>query len=304
VTPDGFTNSEMFMDVGDGHQLYVQDWGNEKAKTPIIFLHGGPGSQSKDKHKQTFDASKQRVIFFDQRGCGRSLPYGSLKHNTTTDLVEDIKKIIRHLKLGKVVLTGGSWGCALALFYAIAHPEHIEALVLDGIWTSSRDENQWIDKGRFRDFLPDVWERYVQTVPASHSDDPSRYHFKRILGSDEQATRESAYAYGNMEGAALSLDDRFTTGDPADFDPAGVRIEIHYLSNNCFMPDRYIFNNAHKLTMPIWLVQGRYDMVCPPITAYELHKKLPNSNLIWTTSGHKAERESWNVIKTILMQWS
>lgn len=304
MTPDEYTISEFFLDVDDGHQLYIQDWGNKKAKLPIIFLHGGPGGHCKDRHKGVFDPTRQRVIFFDQRGAGKSLPYGSLENNTTKHIVEDIEKIANHLNIKQFILTGGSWGSALALFYGLTHPQRVKAMVLSGIWTGSKQENDWIDKGLFKTFMPDAWEKYVRSVPKSYQPDPSSYHFPRILGDNQRAVKESGYAYENLEGAVIALDDRFTPDSFDDYDPAGIRIEVSYLVNTCFMPDRYILNNSHKLKMPIWLVQGRYDMVCPPKTAYELSQKIPQAELIFTISGHHQERESWNVIRSLLLQLS
>jgi len=302
MTPDKYTINEFFLDVGDGHQLYVHDWGNKKAKTPIIFLHGGPGGQCKDKHKASFNPKQQRVIFYDQRGCGKSLPYGSLEHNTSAELVEDIEKIAKHLKIKSFILTGGSWGSSLALFYGIKYPTRVAGMVLNGIWTCRKEENAWVDQGRFKTFFPEVWEAYQASAPTAHKENPSKYHFARILGEDETAARASAYAYENLEGGVLSLDDRYTPDDFAEFDHYGARLEIHYLTNNAFVPEGYVQKNAHKLTMPIWLVQGRYDMVCPPKTAYELSKLLPHGELIWAIGGHMFEHEGWNIIKLLLMQ--
>lgn len=302
MTPDKFTISETFLDVGDGHQLYVQDWGNPKAKTPIIYLHGGPGSHCKDKYKAVFEPSAQRVIFFDQRGCGNSTPYGSLKLNTTDKLVGDIVKIIKHYNLPACVITGGSWGSTLALCFAIAHPKKVKALVINGILTGRQQELSWLDKGLFKTFMPDVWQAYCQTVPKAHQNDPSQYHFKRILSNDAKASKASAYAYNNLEGAVLSLDDRYLPGAEAEFDPSNTKIEVHYLANKFFIPENHVFGNVAKLTMPVWMIHGRYDMVCPPITAYELDQKLSNSHLIWTISGHILEHEAWNLNKTILGQ--
>lgn len=302
MTPDEHTIQEFFLDVGDGHQLYVYDWGNKKAKTPIIYLHGGPGGSCSDKAKNKFNPAIQRIIFFDQRGSGKSLPYGSLEHNTTPDLVEDIEKIARHLKLQKFVLTGGSWGASLALFYGIRYPQRVAAMVIDGIWTCRKIENDWLDKGGFRKFLPDVWQKYVDTVPRKYADDPSKYHFKRILGNDSGAARESGYAYESLESGIVGLDDRFVPENPTEFDPAGIRIEVSYITNGAFMPDGYIMKHAPKLTMPVWLIQGRYDMVCPPQTAHELVQKLPQGQLVWAISGHKAEHEIWSIAKVLLLQ--
>lgn len=302
MNPDEFTIQETFVEVGDGHALYVQEWGNKRARVPIVFLHGGPGGSVNDGYKSTFDPTLQRVIFFDQRGCGKSLPYGSLDHNTTQHLVEDIEKIAKHLKLDKFILTGGSWGSCLALAYGLKYPKRVQAMVLRGIFTGSLAEINWLDQGRWSVFFPDVWDRYLDQTPRSHQGNPSRYHFKRVLDDDPAAAKVSAYAYENVEGALIKLDDRFTPDKYDEYDPAGIKIEISYMQNGCFMPDRHILNNAHRLTMPIWLIQGRYDMVCPPVTAYELHHKLPHSRLVWTTAGHGNDRPNYDVNRTILLQ--
>lgn len=303
MTPDQHTNLETFLNVGDGHELYIQDWGNPKGAIPIIFLHGGPGTGCNDRHRASFDPHKNRVIFFDQRGSGRSLPYGSLEHNTTPDLVNDISKIADHFGLKTFVLWGGSWGATLALAYGVAHPTRAHALVLNGVLTGSQSEIDWVDKGGFRPFCPEAWERYLQATPKAHHADPTAYHYSRILGDDPEAARQSAYAYETLEGSAMSMDDRYTPQDPAEFDPVNARLEALYLKNRCFMPDRHIFDNAHRLTMPVWLVQGRYDLVCPPAAAYELHQKLPNSHFIPVIGNHRAEREAHSVLRTLAMQF-
>lgn len=302
MNSDEYTVQEHFLDVGDGHQLYVQDWGSKTAKRPIIFLHGGPGSSVQDKHKQLFDPQYQRVIFFDQRGCGKSLPLGSFENNTTDKLVDDIEKLAKHLRLDKFILTGGSWGSCLALAYGLKYPHRVHAMVLRGLFTASHDEINWVDKGRFKNFFPEVWDLYLAETPKSHHHDPSSYHFARVLGHDAEAAKKSAYAYQNVEAAIIQLDDRYTPENFDEYDPSGMKIEIHYLANKCFLPDGHILANAHKLTMPIYLFQGRYDMVCPPATAYKLHQKLPNSWLTWTVSGHKDERESWTAVRNTLLQ--
>lgn len=301
MTPDQHTIQETFIEVGDGHTLYVQEWGNPKG-TPVIFLHGGPGNGCHDRNKMQFSAAWHRVIFMDQRGCGRSLPTNSIEHNTTSDLVEDIEKVARHFGLQRFVLYGGSWGSCLALAYGLAHPKRVQAMVVTGIFTASRAEMEYFDRGGFADFFPDVWESLLTDVPKDQQQHPLTYHFRQIHGKDSQAAARSAHAAASMERALLQLDDRFTPEPFSEFDSATVRIESHYLSQGCFLPDRHIFEKAHTLTMPIWIVQGRYDMVCPGKTAYELHKRLPNSELIWTTSGHRNERESWSVCRALLLQ--
>lgn len=301
MNPDQYTNKEFYLDVGNGHQLYVQDWGNPNG-LPVIYLHGGPGGQSKDRHKGSFDPEKHHVIFFDQRGCGKSLPYGSLEHNTTQDLVEDINKIADAVQFKQFVLVGGSWGSALALAYAVTHPERVQALVLSAIYTATKWENEWVHKGLYRTHYPEVWERYLSRTPKSHHADPSAYHFKNILGKDEQLITSSALAVQEMEHGIMLLDDPAPPIDPETFDPTSARIYTHYLTNNCFLPDEHISKNSNKLTMPVWMVHGRFDMCCPPIVAYELNKKLPNSHLIWAISNHRSEHENASIMRTILLQ--
>ncbi|HSW99697.1 MAG TPA: prolyl aminopeptidase [Patescibacteria group bacterium] len=305
MTPDKDTIQELFLPVGNDHRLYVQEWGNPKANTsPIIFLHGGPGAGCNDKQKGLFNPANQHVIFFDQRGSGHSQPYGRLEHNTTDDLVSDITKIANHFAFDMFTITGGSWGSCLALTYAIRHPKRVHAMALRGIFTGAQEEQDYIDQGGFRTFFPEVWERFVEATPKEHRKNPAAYHHAQMQGENVAAARRSACAYSNLEGALMKLDDRFRPTEPEDphFDPVCATIESHYLSAGCFLPDdRYILKNAHKLTMPIWLVQGRYDMVCPPKTAYALHKLLPNSHLLFAIGGHSGgEHEIENILRTIL----
>jgi len=299
MNEDQYVISEKMLDVGDGHTLYIQEWGNPDAPNPVIFLHGGPGSQVKDKHKGAFDPKTQRVIFFDQRGCGKSTPYGSLDNNTTDKLIADITKIADIFSAKTFVLHGSSWGSTLALAYALAHPERVSALVIGGVFTGSKAEADWIDKGQFKTFFPDVWQAYIDRTPAEHHANPSKYHFDKVVNGTPKEQKLSGYAYDCLEGGVIQLNDRFEAEAFEEYDPAGIRLEMHYLSNGCFLPDRYIFNNADKLTKPVHIVQGRYDMVCPPHTAYELHAKLPNSKLYWTLSGHKHEHEGENIFRSI-----
>jgi len=287
------------LDVGDGHTLFIQEWGNSEASVPIIFLHGGPGSQVKDKHKRPFNPKTHRVIFFDQRGCGKSTPYGSLEHNTTSELIADISKIADTFNAKTFILNGSSWGSTLALAYALAHPERVHALVIGGIFTGSKAEADWIDKGQFKTFFPDVWQAYLDKTPPEHQSNPSKYHFDKAIHGTPKEQKLSGYAYDCLESGVIQLDDRQEPESFEEYDPAGIRIEMQYLTNGCFLSDRNILDNAHKLTMPVHIVQGRYDMVCPPHTAYELHNKLSNSQLYWTLGGHKHEHEAENIFRSI-----
>jgi proline iminopeptidase len=297
---DSYTNQELMLDVGDGHRLYIQDWGNKDATVPTIFLHGGPGSQVKEKHKAVFDPKTQRVIFFDQRGSGQSLPSGSLKNNTTQNLITDITVIADKLSITKFNLHGSSWGSTLALAYAIENPGRVHALAIGGVFTGSKSETDWIDQGHFKTFYPDVWDAYIQRTPEEYRDNPSAYHFNKVINGTTDERKRSGYAYECLEGGVIQLDDRFTPSNFETYDPSGIHIGMYYLNNGCFMPDRYILENTDKLTMPIHIVQGRYDMVCPPTTAYELHNKLSDSKMYWTLSGHHVEHEGQNIFKSII----
>ncbi len=300
MTPDEYTISEHFLDVGNGHQVYVHDWGNKKAKSTIMLVKGGPGSSSKDKDKQTFDPTKQHVIFFDQRGSGRSLPLGSLENNTTSHLVNDMVKIAKYCSVDKLVLHGGSWGSTLSLCFAIEHPHMVEAMVLHGIFTATKKELDWLLDGDWRAFYPDVWARYLSQTPQPHQSNPSKFHMEQALDSARVNSKLSAFTFDLMEGSIGQLDDRATPEDFEAYDPTGIRTEIYYMANDCFIPDEHIIKNAHRLTMPIFMIQGRYDMVCPPTTAYHLHEALPDSQLIWTMNGHRPERESNAVMRALL----
>jgi proline iminopeptidase len=301
MTPDAHTISEQMLPVGSGHTLYVHDWGSKKAKTTFVFLHGGPGSGCSDSHKKLFNRKKNRVIFFDQRGAGKSLPAGSHKDNTTQALIQDIEHIAQHFKLTTFVLVGGSWGSTLALAYSLEFPQRITALVLRGLFTGSQTEIDFLDKGGFKAFFPDAWEKFVTSVPPEFSHDPGAYHGQNVLGKNKALSKRSAYAYAELEGSIMRIDDRYAADDFETFDPSGTSIEVLYVRNRCFMPDNFILSNAHKLTMPVWLVQGRFDAVCPPITAYELSKRIPNNTLIWTMAGHSGhERANFEVTSTII----
>lgn len=303
MTPDEFTNQELMLDVTDDHQIYVHDWGSKDAKTPILFLHGGPGSGCKERDKRKFDPTIQRVIFHDQRGSGKSMPYASLQNNTTDDLVGDIEKIAERLNLTKFVLVGGSWGSTLSLAYGIAHPERVEAMIIDGVFTGTNSEIDWLDRGGWRHFFPEVWDQYINNVPTEHRQNPTDYHYEQAFNSsDPEAVKKSAYDYLSVELALLKLDDKFAPEPYDTFDPTNALIEMHYMSNKCFMPDRYIVDNAAKLTMPVHMIQGRYDMVCPPASAYMLNEVLPNGHLVWTINGHLRQHEATNIQRLLLKQ--
>lgn len=303
MNPDQYTLQELMLDVGDGHQLYVQDWGNKTAKTAIIFLHGGPGGGCSDGQKQQFDPLQHRVIFFDQRGGGKSLPMGSIEHNTTADIIEDINKIAAKFELESFVLAGRSWGSCLALCYAIAHPSKVEAIVLGGVYLGSSAQVDFDDRSdRYQSFYPEAWETLLAETPEHERHAPIPYHFKQTLSDDTVAAKRSAYIYSNFIVQMIGLDDRVRIQDFETFEPSGFKIQAYYKLNQLFIEDNYIMDHAPQLTMPIWIIQGRYDMLCTPEFAYNLHKALPNSKLLWATAGHTgSDRAVFDIAKTVFL---
>lgn len=295
MTPDDFTNQALMLPVGHGHELYVQDWGKQDAKTPIIFLHGGPGGGCNDGHKGYFDPARHRVIFFDQRGSGQSTPYGSLEHNTTDDLVADIDTIINHFKLDKVVLCGRSWGSSLALAYAIHAPEKVQTMVIGGIFLADNAAEDKVASSYdvSQIFFPDAVDK-VQV-----NDINKLWHAAAQNNGD--SAKRAAFTLAQV--VKSRLDDRPRYTDYDGFDPVPLITEAHYKVNDWFLPAGYIMGSADNLTLPVWIVQGRYDMLTVPKFAYDLHQKLPNSHLVWTLAGHSGnDRENWLATKTILEQ--
>jgi len=302
MNEDQYTNQTFMLPVGNGHEVWVHDWGKKDAKTVFFFQHGGPGGGCKDKHKMPFDPTTQRVIFHDQRGAGQSLPVGELHHNTTQELAEDITKIADHLGIETFAVVGNSWGSTLSLYYAVTNPTRVHAVVVSGIWFGSEAEDAYLNGGGWRTHFPDLWGWYVSTVPKENQNDPSAYHFARAFGDKPEEAAASARIFGDMEAGLVSLNDRHLPTPAVDYDPSGSLIEMHYMANHCFMPDRFILDNAAKLTMPVFIVQGRYDFVCPPSNAYQLHRVVPHSTLTWITSGHTAEHETITTLSLIYRQ--
>ena len=279
ITKDKFTITEHHFSTEDGlHKIYVQEWGNPEGE-PVLFVHGGPGYYCTDRNKAVFDPEKHRVILVDQRGAGHSTPYGSLKENNTQKLVDDFELIRAKLKIDKWHLHGTSWGSTLSLVYAVHHPTAISSIITGGVFLGSAEEADWLNKGYFRRFYPEIDESYVK-------DSYTPYELTRL------------------HTATIKLDDRYSLPETEDFDEVPAKIELHYINdNNCFLELDFILNNAHKLNIPVDIIQGRYDMMTPPKSAYELHQKLPNSNLHWTIAGHSAsDRPNYDITRALLSQ--
>lgn len=299
MTDDDFTNQDFMLSVGDGHRLHVVDWGNPDAETPFVFLHGGPGGMVKDRHKIYFNPLKDRVIFFDQRGCGKSTPYGSLKNNTTEHLAADIIKIADHLKIEKFNFYGYSWGSTLALYTAINYPARVQNLVIGGVYSGSNDSPNMLNY--LKTFFPEKYEQIITlTLPEHHKNLIAYYQDKALNGTPSEQ-KHACHTLGTIEFTIMNYDSDYAVPEPyEDFDPAPARIEAYYLQNHCFLPKDYLLNHASEITTPVYIIQGRSDLVCPPEYAYKLSQKLPHCHLYWANSNHYSTRELTSLIRTVI----
>lgn len=268
--------------MGGGHKIYWEDWGNPKAKVPIFYLHGGPGAGIKEKDKLLFDNLRQRVIFFDQRGAGRSRPYAGLANNTTQDLINDIDKLRKHLNIGVISLAGGSWGSFLALAYAIANPEVVQKMVLWGVLLGRKEDVDYVEQGKgLQNHFIDVWKRYIEVVPEIERSNTISYYLKQFEHRDKAVRTRYLKEWVILHSSLLKLDDqadlkRIEVMEDGDEQELGLaKLEATYFGNNFFVEDNFVLDNAPKIKqIPTVLVQGRYDFLCPPNAAFELQEKM------------------------------
>lgn len=279
--------------VSDVHTLYIEQCGNPKGR-PILFLHGGPGGGISPDHRRFFDPEHYRVILFDQRGAGKSTPAADLTDNTTWHLIEDIEKIRRHLGIENWIVFGGSWGSTLALAYAETHPQVVKALILRGIFLCRPSEIKWFYQFGASEIFPDVWESYFDHIPIDERHDFVSAYYRRLTHKDPAVRLNAAKVWSKWEAATsrlivdLHAIDEFN--DPI-YALQFARIECHYFMNNAFFStNNYLIENITKIkSIPTVIIQGRYDMVCPVRSAWDLHKAFPEAELhIIADSGHAA----------------
>jgi proline iminopeptidase len=267
--------------VGQGHQVYVEQCGNPEG-IPVVVLHGGPGGGCSPSMRRYFDPKRFRVILFDQRGCGRSRPHASVTDNTTWHLVADIELIRETLGIDQWVVFGGSWGATLALIYAETHPAAVRELVLRGVFLMTRAELDWFYGGGAGRFWPEVWERFVALVPEEERSDPIAAYHRRLFSGDLPTEQRFGRAWAAWENALASI---YSTGaaheGPSEYARAFSRLENHYFTNQGFLEsDGHILKNIDRIAhLPGTIVQGRYDMICPPTSAYELARVWPAAEL-------------------------
>lgn len=285
-------NRSFTLKVDSVHEIYVEESGNPQG-LPVLFVHGGPGAGCEDKHRSYFDPNLYRIVLFDQRGAGRSRPHAELQANTTLDLVADMERIRTELGIDQWVLFGGSWGSTLSLVYAETYPQRVLGLVLRGIFLCRPQEIHWFYQEGANRLFPDYWRDFVAPIPEAERHDLLHAHHRRLTGEDEVARMRSAEAWSVWEGRTATLTPR---KEVVDFfsDPrvalSLARIEAHYFVNHIFLKPNQILRDAHKLAnIPGVIVHGRYDVVCPIESAWDLHQAWPEARLeIIPDAGHSA----------------
>lgn len=282
-----------FLDVTPPHRIYYEQCGNPRGK-PVVFIHGGPGGGTTAKMRCFFDPEAYRIILFDQRGCGRSQPHAALEGNTTWDLVADMERLRGHLGVARWQLFGGSWGSALALAYAERHPDCVSELVLRGIFTLRRQELEWFYQRGASALFPDAWEPYEALIPPAERHDMIAAYYRRLTSADPATRLRAAKAWSVWEAMTshLLIDyDQVNAFTSDDFALAFARIECHYFVHaGFFTSDSQLLDGVEILRhLPAVIVQGRYDVVCPMETAWELHRRWPEADFrIVADAGHAA----------------
>ncbi|MEO6590051.1 MAG: prolyl aminopeptidase, partial [Pyrinomonadaceae bacterium] len=259
---------------------------------PVVFLHGGPGGGLIPMYRQFFDPKAFHIILFDQRGSGKSTPHAELEENTTWDLIEDIETLREKFGIEKWYVFGGSWGSTLSLAYAETHPDRASGLILRGIFLTRRKELEWFYQYGASEIFPDFWERYRDEIPEAERGDMMSAYYKRLTSDDRQTRISAAKAWSVWEGSTSKLypdKDLMDHWEGEDEALALARIECHYFMNNSFFPtEDYLIENVDKIRhIPTVIVQGRYDVVCPAVSAWELHRAFPEADLqIISDAGH------------------
>jgi proline iminopeptidase len=290
VFPEIEPSENGLIPTGTGHDFYYEICGNPSGM-PILVLHGGPGSGCNPGQRRFFDPAHYRIVLFDQRGCGRSQPAGRVSENTTQDLVEDIERLRRHLSIDQWLLFGGSWGSTLALAYATTHPQSVRGMILRGIFMARLSELHWF-LYESRTFFPEAWERLTAPLrPHEVTDILGAYH-QRVFDSNYSSSVTAARNWNEFEGSIISLlpPPPSDTPAPDELVLARARVQLHYLINDCFLGDTPLLDRINVVRhIPAAIIHGRYDMVCPIISAHELHKAWPEADFqIVPDAGHAA----------------
>lgn len=280
---------QRIIDMRDGHRIYVEQCGNPDG-IPVVVLHGGPGGGCSPAMRRYFDPSAFRVILFDQRGCGRSRPHASVLQNTTWHLVNDIEVIRKELGISRWICFGGSWGATLALVYAISYPDRVAHMVLRGVFLMTRAELDWFYGGGAGAFFPELWSRFVNAIPQDERGDLIAAYHRRLFSGNVMEETRFGRIWANWENALASIHNDGPLGEsPAEYARAFARLENHYFHNGGFLEeDGWILRERARIkNIPATIIQGRYDMICPPVSAWKLAQGWESCDLrIIPFAGH------------------
>ena len=272
-----------FLKVTELHTIAWERAGNPDG-IPVIVIHGGPGGGSQPSYRRYFDPNKFDIIQFDQRGCGQSTPYAELDDNNTQASVSDLEMLRQHFGVETWHVFGGSWGSTLALIYAQNYPGRVQSLILRGIFMCRKSELHWFYQDGASHIFPDSFDSYRDHIPLAEQHNLIKAYYSRLTSADVEIQRAAAREWTRWEMATSRLfpdPEYLEKAEDLDFAVAFARIECHYFINAIFVEEAYILNHTEKIEhIPTVIVQGRYDVVCPAKSAWELHKALPKSNLI------------------------
>jgi proline iminopeptidase len=283
-------NDSGFLQVSPLHNIYWEESGNKDGQ-PVVVLHGGPGGGCPPSYRSYFDPAKYRIVMFDQRGAGQSTPLAELRENTTWDLVADIERIREMLGIDKWVVFGGSWGSTLSMAYSQTHPDRVKAIVLRGIFMCRRSEIQFFYQEGSSQLFPDYFEKFRDHIPLVEQTDLVAAYHRRVTSDDPKVRLAASMQWTGWEMATSNLlvdPDKIAEGEDPDFAESFARIELHYFVNQGFLRHNQFFEDLDRIrNIPTTIVHGRYDVVCPIKTCWELHKAWPEADLkIVSDSGH------------------
>ena len=271
-----------WLDVGEQHRIVFEESGNPEG-FPVLFVHGGPGSQSRPAHRRFFDPAFFRIILFDQRGCGQSTPRGSLADNTTAHLIADMDALRRHLGVERWLLFGGSWGSTLSLAYAMVHVERVAGMILRGVFLASRSEVAWFLSG-VRNIIPEAWAEF-----AGDADQPLVQHYRSLIDNPTEGIAiAAARRWNDYEARVMDPANPSASAGAASAPEllASVKVQLHYLANDFFLRSEELLDNLWKIAnLPVIIVQGRMDLVCPPSTAFAVARGITNAELCMVADG-------------------
>ncbi|MCM5661837.1 prolyl aminopeptidase [Galbibacter mesophilus] len=293
-----------FLKVDHHHELYYEVCGNPLG-IPILFVHGGPGAGFTEADKRFFDYEVFKVIFYDQRGASKSKPFGSTETNTTQELVNDILKVLNFLNIESCYVFGGSWGTTLSLCFAIENPDKVKGLILRGVFLADRNAINHYLGGGVKTFYPEAWMRFIDKVPENEIGNVPSFYLEQMKNGSSETRSFFAYEWAYYE---ISIFQKCISSKQIEgileripYESLAT-LEAHYLSNNCFLQEGFIMNNVEKIeNIRTYIIHGRFDMICPPIQAYNLNQKLKNSTMKVVDAGHSDfESEIESAIKNAL----